>query len=291
MPTPEDASSPVGPGELETEEERPLETDGGEAPKRPTATVRVWQIHKRTNTHLHTSTVCGSRAEAIVTMVEYADEFLGDDESADADMVRLNDLESGNRIIDDPLGDGEAVTASPVTLDADLVEVAEDSDPSEANVYGPNVQRPNTDGPTVDVDTLDYAGAEHYGGWEHYFYCPNCDFHLTEWMECPSCHWYDGETWERTLEVDDERDDLATDGGVPSTSELSGIDMQVFDLVRRKQPIALDPLFEQVSSYGRDEFTTALYDLRDRGFVEEVEEPIEQLEDATRDVWVVADGE
>jgi hypothetical protein len=65
---------------------------------------------------------------------------------------------------------------------------------------GNGIERPH-----VSVDTLDYDGsATHEDAIEgevtrHYYDCPNCDFPLCEWMDCPECSWYDEDVWEGTL--------------------------------------------------------------------------------------------
>lgn len=62
--------------------------------------------------------------------------------------------------------------------------------------------------PEVDVDTLDYQGSEtHECSIEgevtrDYFDCPNCDFPISTWMDCPDCLWYDEGVWDRTLEME-----------------------------------------------------------------------------------------
>jgi len=60
--------------------------------------------------------------------------------------------------------------------------------------------------PAVDVDQLDYDGEEtHHDAIEgevtrHYYSCPNCEFPISTWMDCPECRWYDEGAWERTLQ-------------------------------------------------------------------------------------------
>lgn len=63
-----------------------------------------------------------------------------------------------------------------------------------------------TERPTVDVDELEYHGKEtHQDAIEdevtrHYYSCPNCEFPISTWMDCPECFWYDEDVWEETLE-------------------------------------------------------------------------------------------
>jgi len=65
----------------------------------------------------------------------------------------------------------------------------------------PEIQRP-----TVDVDELEYDAKEtHEDAIEgevtrNYYSCPNCDFPISTWMDCPECQWYDEKVWEQTLE-------------------------------------------------------------------------------------------
>jgi hypothetical protein len=32
----------------------------------------------------------------------------------------------------------------------------------------------------------------------HYWDCPNCNFPICAWMDCPECGWYDEDVWEAT---------------------------------------------------------------------------------------------
>ena len=62
------------------------------------------------------------------------------------------------------------------------------------------------DRPAVCVDTLDYEGAETHKDTiegevtRHYYECPNCEFPISTWMDCPECLWYDSDVWSRTLD-------------------------------------------------------------------------------------------
>lgn len=58
-----------------------------------------------------------------------------------------------------------------------------------------------------DKHCLDYDGSETHDDpiegevTRHYFECPDCEFPLCPWTDCPDCGWYDEDAWERTLEA------------------------------------------------------------------------------------------
>lgn len=64
--------------------------------------------------------------------------------------------------------------------------------------------------------------------------------------------------------------------------DLTGAAAEVYDLIAHKEPVHSDTIFEEIPSYPRDEMSRSLEDLKRDGLVEEVEEPIPELDGATR---------
>lgn len=72
----------------------------------------------------------------------------------------------------------------------------------------------------------------------------------------------------------------------PESTDLTGVDAEMYDIIRHREPVKADAVFNELYSYSRDEFSVALTGLKRDGLVSEVEESLPFAEDATRTVLV-----